>query len=74
MDTTTHIIPLSVYYTPKLSITAPQKNLCLGIIHLFLKKMDRRAERPEEVPGQHQYNSGHNQTHLDRAIRQSGKK
>jgi hypothetical protein len=36
--------------------------------------MDSRAERAEEVPGQHQYNSGHNQTHLDRAIGQSGKK
>jgi len=36
--------------------------------------MDRRAERAEEVSGQHQCNSGHNQTHLDRAIGQSGKK
>jgi len=36
--------------------------------------MDRRAARAEEVPGQHQYNSGHNQTRLDRAIGQSGKK
>jgi len=36
--------------------------------------MDRRAERAEEIPGQHQYNSGHNQTHLDQEIGQSGKK
>jgi hypothetical protein len=46
----THEMPLSVYYMPKLSITAPKKNLGLGIIHLFLKKMDCRAERAEEVP------------------------
>ncbi len=70
----TYNAPLSVYYTPKPCITAPKFVLCLGILHLFLKRMDRRVERAEEVSGQHQCNSGHNQTHLDRAIGQSGKK
>jgi hypothetical protein len=52
-----------------------QKKIVFGHNSSFSQKeMDRRAERAEEVPGQHQYNSGHNQTHLDWAIGHQGKK
>jgi hypothetical protein len=37
MDTTTHIIPLSVYYTAKLCITAPKK-FCVSAQFIFFSK------------------------------------
>jgi len=41
------IMPLSVYYMPKACITRP-KILCLGIIHLFLKKTWMRLRGRQE--------------------------
>jgi hypothetical protein len=40
-------MPLSVYYAPKACITGPQ-NLCLGITHLFLKRMDWAKGKQEK--------------------------